>query len=649
MKRIIGYLSIFSIALFTIASCSSIKPIANINSQNSLSEDMAKTVMTVWADSLSSGNGRPVRWSYDQGVLLEGIANIWKRTGDARYFNYIQKSMDHFVQEDGNIRTYKISDYNIDNVKNGRSLLLLYKVTGKEKYYKAASLLRKQLEDHPRTNEGGFWHKKIYPYQMWLDGLYMGQPFYSEWAATFHQPEAFDDVANQFIYMENHSIDPKTGLLYHGWDESKAQQWANKETGTSPHFWGRAMGWYGMGLVDVLENFPQEHPKRQLLINILNRFATSIEKVQDKKTGLWYQVMDMPDGKGNYLEASASNMFVYALAKGVRLGYLPSKFEAAANKAYQGIQKNFLERDNNGLIHLNGTVSVAGLGGKPYRDGSYEYYLSEKVIQDDPKGVGAFLLASNEMELRAIPQVGEGKTIMLDNYFNNEFKKDITGKQISFHYHWNEWDHPGFGLLGEYAKYMGAKIHTLKAAPTVQNLSNADVYIIVDPDTKKETPQPNFMNDASVEQIKTWVNNGGVLLLMANDSTNAELDKFNKLSTAFGIEFKKEMKNPVTGTQFEMGLIKVQDGNPIFKTARNLYLKEISTLNLTAPAQSVLDHKGDVVMAIAKMGKGTVFAVGDPWLYNEYTDGRRLPATYDNFTAGNELMMWLLQQVPSNK
>lgn len=638
--------SLALVAIFVAASsCAQKKPLA-IKSNVNLSEEMTRTVMTIWPDSLSNEPGKPVKWSYDQGVILEGIANVWKRTGDGKYFDFLQKSMDLFVQNDGSIARYKISDYNIDNVKNGRAILLLYDVTGKEKYYKAASVLRKQIEGQPRTNEGGFWHKKIYPYQMWLDGLYMGQPFYTQYALEFHQPEAFDDIANQFIYMENHALDQKTGLLYHGWDESKEQAWANKTTGTSPHFWGRAMGWYGMALVDVLDNFPADHPKRKNLVAILTRFAGAVEKYQDQKTGLWYQILDQPNGKGNYLEASASNMFVYALAKGARLGYLPAKFETVAYNGYEGIKKEFLEVDEKGLLHLNGTVSVAGLGGKPYRDGSYEYYLSEKVIQDDAKGIGAFILASNEMELRNIPSLGKGKTVLLDNYFNNETRTDITGQKQSFHYVWEEWDNNGFGILGEQIRNYGAKTATLKAAPTADNLSKADVFIIVDPDTKKETPNPNFMDAASIENIKNWVKNGGVLALFANDSSNTELPHFNQLAKQFGIEFKYELKNTVTGNQFEMGMIKIPQGNEIFPSGPVTYLKEISTLTVKAPAKTVVSNNGDAIMAISKFGKGTVFAVGDPWLYNEYTDGRKLPNKFQNFTAAKELMSWLLNQVP---
>ncbi|MDB5263183.1 MAG: rhamnogalacturonides degradation protein RhiN [Adhaeribacter sp.] len=613
-----------------------------------ISEKMAATVLTIWKDSLVMQPGKPVKWAYDEGVVLEGLTNLWKRTGDGRYFKFIQKSMDRFVQPDGTISRYKPEEYNIDHVKNGRILLTLHKVTGQAKYFKAAQLLRGQLKTHPRTKEGGFWHKKIYPYQMWLDGLYMGQPFYTEYAATFNETAAFDDIANQFVFMENHARDPKTGLLYHGWDESKEQKWADKKTGLSPHFWGRAMGWYGMGLVDVLEYFPENHPKRAALLQILGRFATAAASVQDKKSGVWYQILDKPSGKGNYLEASASNMFVYALAKAVRLGYLPAKYEAVAKRGYDGILKEFIKTDENGLTNLHGTVSVAGLGGNPYRDGSYEYYLSEKVVVNDPKGVGAFLLAANEMELRQIPQIGSGKTILLDGYFNNEFMKNAAGQTVPFHYKWEEMDNNGFSLLGEHARYRGAKTQELKAAPTVANLSAASVYIIVDPDTEKETPQPNYVQPEHVAAITQWVKNGGVLLLMANDPNNAELDKFNTLAAAFGITFKKELKNPVTGNQYDMGKIMVPANHPIFKNGRQLYLKEISTLDLKTPAKPALEHNGDVVMATARLGKGMVFAVGDPWLYNEYTDGRKLPATYQNFEAGNDLISWLLQQAGKN-
>ncbi|WP_291910217.1 glycoside hydrolase family 88 protein [Chitinophaga sp. CB10] len=360
---------------------------------------MAATCMRIWKDSLSMHPGSPVRWTYDQGVILEGFHALWQRTGKQEYFDYIKRSMDHFIQPDGSIRTYKLKDYNIDNVKNGRAILVLYKATKDPKYKKAADLLREQLKGQPRTHAGGFWHKQRYPWQMWLDGLYMGEPFYAEYAAMTGETAAFDDITRQFVLMEEHARDPKTGLLYHAWDESKEQRWANKVTGQSPNFWGRAMGWYAMALVDAMEQYPKGHPGKDSLKAILGRLAVAVQKYQDPKTGCWYQVLDKANGKGNYVEASASCMFVYALAKGMRLGYLPAAYKKVVNKGYDGILKQFIRKNPEGDITLGGTVSVAGLGGEPYRDGSYEYYLSEKVIDNDPKGVGSYILAANEVEM----------------------------------------------------------------------------------------------------------------------------------------------------------------------------------------------------------------------------------------------------------
>jgi unsaturated rhamnogalacturonyl hydrolase len=361
-----------------------------------LSEKMAKTVMTIWKDSVEmERKGRPASWSYFTGVVMEGMINIWRRTGKDEYFNYVQHNMDRFISETGAIKGYRREYYDLDQLKNGRILLALYKETKSEKYRKAAMLLRDQLRDHPRTKEGGFWHQRIYPHQMWLDGLYMAEPFYTEYSATFNERANFDDIANQFILMEKYARDPKSGLLYHGWDEAKQQKWADRSTGLSASFWGRSMGWFGMALVDVLEYFPENHPKRPEIVGILKRFSEAITKVQDRSTGVWYQVLDKPTGKGNYTEASASSMFVYTLAKGVRLGCLPSKYKRVARKGFEGTIKEFVEIDATGLVNLNRTVVVAGLSDT--RNGTYEYYLSERVKTNDPKGVGAFLLASNEM------------------------------------------------------------------------------------------------------------------------------------------------------------------------------------------------------------------------------------------------------------
>jgi rhamnogalacturonyl hydrolase YesR/polygalacturonase len=359
---------------------------------------MSSSAIQIWPDSFMMPGDKFPKWRYDQGVVLQGMSDVWKSTGNKDWFKYVQKSMDYYVKEDGSIKGYKPEEYNLDHLNNGKILLILFQATGEEKYAKAASLLRSQLYKHPRNADGGFWHKKIYPNQMWLDGLYMAQPFMAAYAKIFHQDSLFDDIAQQFILMEKHARDQATGLLYHGWDDSRKQLWANKETGNSPHFWSRSLGWFGMALVDVLDYFPVNHPKRNELVAILNRLCIAVKKVQDPVSGLWYDIPNKKEIKPNYPEASGSSMLTYTLAKGSRMGYLPVSDYQFAKKAYDGILKKFIV-DSAGIVNLVGTVSVSGLGGDPYRDGSFAYYMKEPVVDNDPKGLGAFILCAAEMEL----------------------------------------------------------------------------------------------------------------------------------------------------------------------------------------------------------------------------------------------------------
>jgi unsaturated rhamnogalacturonyl hydrolase len=338
------------------------------------------------------------KWHYEHGLLLKALEPVWRATGAVKYWHFMHDTIDLFVEAGGNIRTYELEEYNLDQINPGRSLFMLWQSTGDRRYATALHILRRQLAQQPRTPSGGFWHKQIYPNQMWLDGIYMASPFYAEYALTFSEPAGFDDVVQQITLLEEHVRDSHSGLLYHAWDESKQQRWANPETGCSPHFWGRAMGWYAMALVDVLDHLPREHASRSALIAILNRLVVAVSQVQDSQTGLWYQVLDQGSRPGNYLEASASCMLVYAIAKGVRNAYVPFEQLAIAQRGYQGILSQLLAIDDRGGVNLNGVCSVAGLGGDPYRDGSYEYYIKEPVVANDLKGVGAFILAAVEME-----------------------------------------------------------------------------------------------------------------------------------------------------------------------------------------------------------------------------------------------------------
>ena len=526
-------------------------------------------------------------WNYELGTLLEGFDSMWLKTADKRYYDYIKSSVDQFVESAGSIPTWKLDEYQLDNILLGRQLLLLYGVTQDPRYAKAATLLYDQLQHQPRTPSGGFWHKQRYPNQMWLDGLYMAEPFYAEYAETFHHPEAIADIAKQFALMDQHARDPKTGLLYHGWDESKMERWADAKTGLSSQFWARAMGWYMMALVDTLDYLPEGEARAELLAQ-LGRDAAALERFQDAKSGLWFQVMDRGGAKGNYLESSASCMFVYSLQKAVRKGYLPEKYASVAQRGYRGILSRFIQEGPGADVTLTDTVKGAGLGGNPYRDGSYAYYVGEKVIANDPKGVGAFLLASAEMEDAQNATLGRGKTVVLDAWFNSQQRRDAFGQPVSFHYKWNDEANSGFSLFGHIFRSYGAQTQTLFESPTAENLGRAQVYIIVSPDIPVKNPKPNYMTAEAAEQIAKWVKAGGVLVLMENDPANADIEHFNLLAEKFGIHYNSVLRNAVDGNKFEMGRLALTGGGPVFHSAHTIYMKEICTITPTCTGPCAL-------------------------------------------------------------
>lgn len=342
------------------------------------------------------------RWAYEWGVVTAGIERVWRETKDERYLAYMRRNVDAFVDPSGAIRTYTQSEHNLDRIQPGVTLLALYRHDGEDRHRVAALALREQLRTQPRTVSGGFWHKRVYPHQMWLDGIYMACPFYAGFGRTFGEADAFDDVVDQIAMVSERTRDPRTGLLRHGWDESRQQRWADPEDGRSQCVWGRAMGWFAMALVDVLTDMPPAYRRRAEIRAILGDVVRAVAEAQDPATALWWQVLDQGEREGNYLEASASCMFVYAIAKGVRQGDLPRERLAIARRAFAGVLERFVRVDTQGDVDVHGICAVAGLGGDPYRDGSFEYYVSEPVVSNDYKGLGAFLLASVEMELAGL-------------------------------------------------------------------------------------------------------------------------------------------------------------------------------------------------------------------------------------------------------
>lgn len=615
------------------------------------SKRMADATIERWPDARIALNGKALGdWAYDKNILFAGFADVWQNTADPRYFRYIQHCMDRLVTDDGAIPSHKPEDLSLDEIALGRELLLLYGRTRKEKYYKAATIIRQQIDVQPRTPSGGFWHKKRYPNQMWLDGLYMAEPFYAQYAAMFEQPAAFGDITKQFVLAEANTRDPKTGLLYHGWDETRQMGWANKQTGAAPNFWARAIGWYAMALVDTIPYFPKGHSGRAELIAILQRLAPAIVNTQDPISGVWYQVMDMPKAPGNFLESSASCMFVYALAKGVRLGYLDPKFQQAAQRGYAGIVKRFVRDDADGKLTLIDTNFGSGLGATLTPENSYHYYVTSPIGSSDPKGIGAFLLAAAEVEIAPTATLGRGKTVLLDAWFNSQKRKNAAGQEQPFHYKWNDLADSGYSTFGHIFRSYGANTETLYEAPRAANLNDAQIYIIVSPDIPAKNPKPNYMTESDAEAIAAWVKNGGVLAMLQNDSGNSEFEHFNKLSEKFGIHFNAVLRNQVEGNKYEMGRVSVPAGTTIFPGARTFFMKEISTISPSAPAKAVLrDKDGEVIIAVAEYGKGTVFALTDPWLYNEYTDGLKLPEEFQNYQGGKEFARWLLQHANARR
>ncbi|MBC2606725.1 glycoside hydrolase family 88/105 protein [Pelagicoccus albus] len=362
-----------------------------------MAESLMKRSPEAWAMRPHKGLSEP-KWGYTYGLALGAVEAVHQKHGGDPLHSYVKTYVDQLIDENGAIKDYHIWDFNIDSVNAGKLLFDLYERYDDPRYLKAMQDLRTQLKWQPTTSEGGYWHKRYYPWQMWLDGLYMGAAYQARYAATFGEPaEAFDQIVKQFVLIESKVRDPETGLLYHAWDESKLQLWADPETGLSPHFWSRAMGWYAMALVDTLEQMPEGHHGIAKLEAILKRLMQALEAHQDD-SGLWYQVVDLPEAKGNYLEASGTCMFAYAAAKGVRLGYLANSYQQLAEKAFDGVLAELITVDEDGEVHLDGVCGSAGLGGTPhYRDGSFAYYISEPIVRDDAHGVGPFILAALEL------------------------------------------------------------------------------------------------------------------------------------------------------------------------------------------------------------------------------------------------------------
>lgn len=620
-----------------------------------VSDPVLDRVLSQWPDGRIDTVKNPGEWAYEEGVLLDGVTALWRVTGDGRLFSYVKAAVDRSVDAGGAIHmanggAFPVDAHSLDNVEMGRSVLVLYQVLLQPRYYKAAAFLDEQMAQQPRTASGGYWHKQIYPNQMWLDGAYMAEPFMAGYAQEFGVEGGADAAAEQLLIMSEHMREPGTGLLRHGWDESKQMGWVDRQTGLSLEVWGRAMGWYSMALVDVLEQMPTDDPKRAQLEEDARQTLAAVIKVQDPVSGLWWQVMEKGGQRGNYLEASASCMFVYSIAKAVRLGVLPLSDEYAAERGWTGIQRRFVKQDGT----LSGTVKVAGLGGKPYRSGTYEYYIGEPVGDNDAKGVGAYLLAESEMvqHQRAGSLFGaaRGKIVLLDAWFNSQRRKTPAGNEQLWHYKWTDQANSGYSAWGEMFRQYGMRTEMLEHAPRAADLKGVGVYVMAAPDNLALNPNAHFMDQESADAIVDWVNAGGVLVLMENDVERADQVHFDLLSDRFGVHFNPVMKQDELNNSYVNTIVPVPAGTGgIFNQSFKGLMKQVCTITASTPAKVILtahgtDAEGETLMTLTHMGRGVVYANVDPWVYNEYTDGRKNPLEEQNFAAGQQLTRWMVQQ-----
>ena len=346
-------------------------------------------------------HGKPPAWNYIDGCMMTSLYTIYLQTGKKKYIDFIDKFVDYYVFEDGSIRGYEKETYNVDNINEGRVLFDLYRETGKEKYKKAIRLLYSQLESQPRTALGNFWHKKIYPEQVWLDGLYMAQVFYTRYETEFNGGKNYADIVKQFQNVYDNMYDKQKRLYYHGWDYSKTAFWSDKKTGLSKSFWLRSVGWYTVGLVDAIGYFSDEAKElKAQLVKIFKDTVEGLERYIDPKEKMFWQVVDQGGREGNYLETSGSAMIAYAMMKGARLGLVDNRFAKVGEEVFNGICKKYLS-DEGGKLNLGGICLMAGLGPETNkkRDGTFEYYISEPVVENDAKGTGPFVMAYTEIKM----------------------------------------------------------------------------------------------------------------------------------------------------------------------------------------------------------------------------------------------------------
>jgi unsaturated rhamnogalacturonyl hydrolase len=556
----------------------------------SWSQRAANTAIALWPNAPSpQGESAPLQGSR-LALLLNGADAEWYNTANGRYYRYEKQKVDTLLARENDVDLWT-------RMAIARPILRIGRVTQDTRYFKTADLLDKYLSAR----------SQIPVQQMDSAQIYESAPFYAEYAQVFQRPDDFSKITKLF-----------------------SEDARGEEAGTSrAHAIGaRDMGWYIAALVDTLPYYPNDDPTRELLLQILDRTAAKIIRAQDKSSGLWHESLATPWGVD---DALATCMFTYALQKAVRLGYLTERHSENATYAWRGVLERFVKADGPASVAFINSVSSGRSRGINGADGEREL-------------TGAFLLASTEMEHARQATLARGRLVMLDSWFNSQQRTNSAGQKEYFHYKWSDYSDSGYSLFGSMFVDLGADLATLSVAPTVKNLKSAQYFVIVSPDIPAKNPNPHYAQARDADQVAEWVRRGGVLILMENDPPNADIEHLNLIADRFGIHFNSVLSHHVIGDNFAAGQIAVRGGGPIFRDPHTLYMKDTCTLSLNSPAKPLFEDRGDVAIAMSNFGKGTVVAVVDPWLYNEYTDGRKKPPMQDNYAAGQEFVRWLINQ-----
>jgi len=552
----------------------------------------------------------------DAGWQLQGLDAAWYNTASGDYFRFVQKAVDGYLAANSNGPAASV----LHRPVLAEQLLRLYRVTLDAKYYEAARQMQQQLLTSCGGASSDSQTQDAKGEQ--LDTGCISQPFLAEYASVFHRPQDFATITRNFDQwsqrIRRSAAEPRA--------ENRVQEYV------------LPTAWLAFALVDSLPSYPKDDPGRAVLIAGLRLFAAHMALQQDAQTGLF---KDPPVAAGMIQQPApfaAQCLSVYVLEKGIRFGYLQDRSEEPTQRAWKGIIESLIQLDKDGTITFKKPADL--------RDSATPQSAHTATNAAE---LGALLLAATEVDLAPTATRARDETVLLDAWYNSQRRKNAAGQMDLFHYKWSDWSDSGYALFGHIFESYGAAIETLDSAPTLEKLSKSQFYIIASPDIPVKNPNPHYMTEQDASEIAAWVEQGGVLVLLENDPPNADLAHLNLLADKFGIHFDDVLHHHILGEHVEDGRMPVSPDGVLFHQPHTLYVKDTCAISLRGQAVALFRDRGDVVMATAKYGRGAVFAAVDPWLYNEYTDGRKKPVIYnqfDNFAGGKEFVQWLLQQHP---